>query len=270
METVHSSDGTRIAFDRVGRGPPVILVGGAIQHRAIDSGTARIAASLSSRFAVFHYDRRGRGDSGDTPPYAVEREVEDLAALVQEAGGSAFVYGMSSGAVLALMTAATGAADISRLALYEPPFIVDDTRGPLPEHYVQTLAELAATGRRGDAVAYFVTEGTGESAETVEVMRGASIWPAMLSVAQTLAYDGAIMEPFMRGTPRPLERWRSLEVPTLVLDGGDSPPHIRTAAWSLADVLPNARYQTLPGQTHRVDPDVLVPVLERFFRDRPA
>lgn len=265
MEKVRSSDGTPIAFDRTGDGPPVILVGGAIQHRAIDPGTARLAELLSPRFTVFHYDRRGRGDSGNTLPYAIEREVEDLASLMEVAGGAACVFGKSSGAVLSLLTAEGDAAKISKLALYEPPFIVDDTRSPLPDAYVTTLSQLSAQDRCADALAYFMTEGTGAPAEMVEGMRSAPNWPAMESVAHTLAYDGAIMAEYMRGTPEPLERWRSLAVPALVLDGGDSPPHMRNAARALADVLPDARYETLEGQTHQVDPEVLAPVLERFL-----
>src|SRR5437016_1477690 len=144
MDTVRSEDGTTIAFDRSGAGPALILVGGALQQRAIDPRTAHLAELLAPHFTVFHYDRRGRGDSGDTQPYAVEREVDDLAALIKEAGGSAFVFGMSSGAALALEAARRGLA-ISKLALYEPPFIVDDSRPPVPEDYVSQLDALVAS-----------------------------------------------------------------------------------------------------------------------------
>ena len=151
MEQVTSKDGTTIAFDRTGEGTPLILVGGAFQYRAIDQRTTELAELLARRFAVIHYDRRGRGDSGDTAPYAKEREVEDLGALVEEAGGSASVFAMSSGGALALDAASHG-LDITKLALYEPPFIVDDGRPPLPEDYVTRLERLVSAGRRGAAV----------------------------------------------------------------------------------------------------------------------
>jgi pimeloyl-ACP methyl ester carboxylesterase len=166
VSSVTSRDGTTIAFDRTRSGPPIVLVGGAIQHRAIDPRTAELADRLAQGFTVVHYDRRGRGDSGDTMPYAVEREVEDIEALIEEAGGSASLFGMSSGAVLTLEAAAHG-LPIPRLALYEPPFVVDDTRPPVPEDYVDQLARMVAEGRRGDAVAFFLTAGVGMPAETV-------------------------------------------------------------------------------------------------------
>jgi pimeloyl-ACP methyl ester carboxylesterase len=264
MDTVRSRDGTVIAFDRTGQGPPVILVGGAFQHRAIDQATAQLAGLLAPHFTVFHYDRRGRGDSTDTPPYAVDREVEDLQALIEEAGGSAFVFGGSSGAVLALAAAARGLS-ITKLALYEPPFIIDDSRPPLPEDYVTRLAELVSAGRRGDAVEYFMTQAMGLPAEAAAGMRGAPFWPALEGVAHTLAYDGAVMEDTMGGDPKPLEKWASVTVPTLVMVGGESPPYQQHAVRALVDILPEAQLRTLEGQTHEVAPELLGPVLEEFF-----
>jgi pimeloyl-ACP methyl ester carboxylesterase len=264
MNRVTSSDATTIAFDRSGEGPAIILVGGAIQHRAIDERTTALAALLARRFTVFHYDRRGRGDSLDTPPYAVGREVDDIAALIDDAGGSASLFGMSSGAVLALDAAARGLA-VSKLALYEPPFIVDDSRPPLPEDYVEQLTEMTSTGRPGDAVAYFMTEGMGMPPDTVAPMRDAPFWPAIEAVAHTLAYDGTIMRGTMGGGPLPATRWASVTVPALVMDGGDSPAYQRNAVRALADLLPGAQRRTLEGQTHEVDPALLAPVLEVFF-----
>lgn len=264
MNTVQSKDGTAIAFDRYGEGPAVVLVGGAFQHRAIDPGTAHLAELLAERFTVFHYDRRGRGDSGDTAPYAVEREVEDLEALIEEAGGSASVFGMSSAGALALEAASRGLG-IQKLALYEPPFIVDDSRPPLPEGYAERLAGLASSGRRGDAVEYFLTESARVPAEAVAPMREAPIWPAFVGVAHTLAYDGAIMGDTMSGSPSTLGRWSCVMAPTLVMDGGASPAYQRNAVEALADVLPNAQRRTLEGQTHDVAPGVLAPALEEFF-----
>jgi pimeloyl-ACP methyl ester carboxylesterase len=264
MNTVTSKDGTTIAFDRSGEGPAIILVGGALQHRAIDPSTARLAELLAARFTVCHYDRRGRGDSGDTAPYAVEREVEDLDALLLDAGGSAFVFGMSSGAVLALEAADRGLA-ITKLALYEPPFIVDTSRPRLPDDYGERLAELLAKGRRGDAVELFMTEAVGVSAETVAPMRGAPFWSAFEGVAHTLLHDDAIMGETTSGAPLPPARWAAVTIPTLVIDGGASPAWARTAVAALVDVLPDAQRRTLEGQTHQVDPELLAPVLGEFF-----
>lgn len=266
MNEVHSKDGTTIAFDRSGAGPALILVGGALQYRAIDPRTAELAALLAPRFTVIHYDRRGRGDSGDTAPYAVERELEDLDALIAESGGSAFVFTMSSGGHLALDAAARGAA-IKKLALYEPPFIIDGSRPPLPEDYVTQLTKLASSGRRGDAVEYFMTKAVEVPAEFVAGMRQEPFWPAFEAVAHTLAHDGAFIADTMSGSPLPLKRWASVAVPTLVMDGGASPTWARNAAQTLADVLPHAQRRTLEGQTHDVAPEALAPVLAAFFAE---
>ena len=266
MNTVTSKDGTTIAFDRYGEGAAIILVGGAFQHRAIDPSTARLAEFLAPNFTVYHYDRRGRGDSGDTVPYAVEREIEDIEALIQDAGGSAFVFGMSSGAVLALHAAAVGLA-ITKLALYEPPFMVDDSRPPLPKDYRERLTRLLAEGGRGDAVELFMTAAVGVSAETFASMQGAQFWAAFEAVAHTLPYDDAIMGDTTSGKPLPAGRWASVTIPTLVVDGGASPAWARNAVQAIAEVLSDAKRRTLEGQTHQVDPDVLSPVLKGFFAD---
>jgi pimeloyl-ACP methyl ester carboxylesterase len=261
-DRVTSKDGTLIAFDRSGQGPALILVGGALSDR---SASAPLAKLLAPRYTVFAFDRRGRGDSGDTPPYAVEREVEDIEALVDKAGGSAFMHGHSSGAVLALTATSTFSTKIRKLTLYEPPFIVDDSRPPPPQDYIQQIKALVDAGRRGDAVAYFMTEVVGTPAPAVAQMRKAPTWPAMEGLAHTLAYDGAVLGDAMAGKPLPARRWASATTPTLVMDGGASPAWIRHTAQSLAQVLPNAQHRTLEGQTHAVAPDVMAPMLERFF-----
>lgn len=258
---VISRDGTPIAFDRSGEGPAIILVGGAMSDR---SGAGPLATLLAPHFTVFAYDRRGRGDSGDTPPYTVEREIEDIEALIGEAGGTAFAYGHSSGAVLALEAAARG-LPITRLALYEPPFIVDHSRAQLPEEYVTHLDELIASGRRGDAVEYFMTVAVEVPAEIVAQMRNSPMWPGLEALAHTLPYDGMIMGDRMAGNPLPREQWGSVTVPTLVMDGGASPEWAHNAVQALTDILPNARRRTLEGQTHGAAPEVLAPVLEEFF-----
>ena len=190
MEQATSKDGTTIAFERSGEGPPIVIVGGALSDR---SGAAEVASLLARRFTVIAYDRRGRGDSGDTAPYAVAREVEDIEALIVAAGGQSSVHGHSSGAVLALEAARTLPDRITKFALYEPPLIVDDSRDPLPEDFVTRLDALISTGRRGDAVAYFLTTGPGMPAEVVAGMRQEPFWSSFESIAHTLAYDGTIV-----------------------------------------------------------------------------
>jgi len=259
--SVRSADGTIIAFDRSGAGPPLVLVGGALSDRQAAVGLTTL---LAPSFTVFAYDRRGRGDSGDTPPYAVEREIEDLAALIEDAGGAAFVFGHSSGAALALKAVA-GGLPIPMLALYEPPFIVDDSRTPVPDDYVAHIRELVAAGRRGDAVAYFMIEGVGVPPEMVEQMRQAPMWPGLEALAHTIAYDGMVMGDQMAGRPLPPWWSSSSAVPTLVMDGGNSPAWARHAVTALADILPRAERRTLEGQDHGAAPEVLAPVLEAFF-----
>jgi pimeloyl-ACP methyl ester carboxylesterase len=258
---VTSKDGTAIAFDRVGEGPPVVVVGGALSTR---SAAEPLAGLLATSFTVYAYDRRGRGDSGDTPPYEVEREVEDIQALIQEAGGSAFAFGHSSGGVLALETAAH-TLGIAKLALYEPPFIVDASRLPLPDDSIERLTELTSTGRRGDAVEHFMVTGVGVPPEAVAPMRDAPLWLALEAVAHTLPYDMRVMGDHLSGTPLPSDRWGSVTIPALVIDGGASPPWLGNAAQGLVDVLPDAQRRTIDGQTHDVDPALLAPVLEEFF-----
>ena len=262
MEEATSKDGTTIAFDRSGEGPPIVLVGGALSDR---SAAAELTAYLAPHLTVIAYDRRGRGDSGDTAPYAVDREVEDLDALIVAAGGRASVFGHSSGAVLALEAARGLPGRVTKLALYEPPFIVDDSRPPLPADYAQRLDALVSAGQRGDAVEYFLTTGPGTPAEVVAEMRQEPFWSSFESIAHTLAYDGTVMGNTVGGTPGPLRRWASVEVTTLLIEGGASPDWRRNAVRALADVLPDVRHRTLEGQDHGPDRKVLGPVLEAFF-----
>lgn len=262
METVRSKDGTTIAYDLTGDGPPVILVTGALGTRGDDPLSP--AKAVGSRFTAITYDRRGRGDSGDTPPYSVEREVEDIAALIEAVGGTAYAYGISSGAVLAL-EAANRLPGIAKLAMYEPPFIIDASRPPLPADYVPRLNALVAEGRRGDAVELFMTAAVGIPAAYLGPMRADPSWASMEKVAHTIAYDGMVMGETMSGKPLPADRWTSVVAPTLVIAGGNSEPFFHDGARALADLLPNARYRTLEGQDHAVSPDALAPVLTEFF-----
>jgi pimeloyl-ACP methyl ester carboxylesterase len=236
-------------------------VGGAFQYRAIDESTAGLVGQLSPAFTVFHYDRRGRGESGDTPPYAVEREVEDLAALVEEAGGSAYVFGMSSGGALALEAAASGVA-ITKLALYEPPFAVLEHSFKAPDDFLDQLRELNSAGRPGDAVEYFLSTGLGMPAEMVAEMRREPVWQGFEAVAHTLVYDTTLMA----GQGKLLaERAPTVTAPVLLLDGGASPSWAAAAVEALARILPHPERRTLRGQTHEVAPDALAPELEDFF-----
>ena len=267
MRTVISKDGTPIAFDRSGQGPALVLVAGATATRLAE---ASLAAALAPHFTVFAYDRRGRGDSGDTPPYAVEREVEDLVALITEAGGSAFVFGHSSGAVLALETPRLLPPRITKLALHEPPHIIDATHPPAPRNYAQHLMELVSSGRRGEAVAYFMTQ-VGVPAEMIAQMRHSPMWPGLEAVAHTLAYDVTIMGDTQSGDPSSLRKWAAVRVPTLVMDGtvflGRAESHVflRHGAQALATILPDAQYRTLEGQDHGPADEVLAPALKAFF-----
>ena len=264
VSTVTSKDGTSIAFDRLGQGPAVILVAGAMGVRTHPI-MAGVAERLASHFTVFNYDRRGKGDSGDTPTYAVEREIEDIEALIDEACGSASLYGLSSGAALALEAANRLGAKVTKLALYEPPFIVDDTHPPLPSDYVQQINRMVAEGRRGDAVALFMKV-VGVPDEWLPQMREMPMWPEMEKVAHTLAYDGAIMGDKQAGKPLPPNQWDSATSPTLVIVGGDSPTFFHNGTRALVDVLPKARHRTLAGQTHDVSAEALAPVLVEFFQ----
>ena len=261
MNTVTSKDGTKIAFEKSGEGPPLVIVGGALSDRR---AAATHADLLGSNFTVSTYDRRGRGDSGDTPPYAVEREIDDLQALVEEAGGTANALGHSSGAVLAL-EAAAATPGITKLVLYEPPFIVDDSRPPLPNDFLQHLDELVAGGRREEAVEYFMTVGVLVPAEAIPSIKESPFWPSLKAMAHTIPYDVRILGDNMAGKPLSSDRWSTVTVPTLVIDGGASPPSLRNAAQALADVLPNARRSTLEGQTHEADPTLLTPVVVEFI-----
>jgi pimeloyl-ACP methyl ester carboxylesterase len=257
MSMVTSRDGTRIAYERSGQGPALVLVDGALCFRSFGP-MAPLAELLAADFTVYRYDRRGRGDSGDTAPYAVAREVEDLEALIAQTGDSAFVFGMSSGAVLALEAAASGVA-ISKLALYEPPLTVGEED---PEDdFAERIEQLISRGRRSDAVELFLTSG-GVPPEAIAGMKAEPSWPLFESVAPTLVYDNAVLGD--GSVPR--QRAATLAVPTLVANGGDSPDFFRQAAEATADAIPGGRHRILEGQSWgRVAPEALAPVLRDYF-----
>jgi pimeloyl-ACP methyl ester carboxylesterase len=264
MNRVTSKDGTSIAYDRQGRGPAVILVGGAFVDR---SENAQLAAELAKRFTVYNYDRRGRGDSGDILPYAVEHQIEDLQALLAQAGGSAHLYGVSSGGALVLEAAAAGIA-ADKLAVYEVPYDMADDGPQRHREYVQRLEGLLTEGRRGDAAELFMRL-AGASEEMIAGARKSPMWPGPEALAHTLAYDAACMGDNQPPTARLAKITRS----ALVATGGASPDSFvggggdffGKAADAIAASIPQAERQTIEGQTHMVDPKALAPVLERFF-----
>ena len=247
MNRVTSKDGTPIAYERTGSGPAVILTGNFAEN-------APLAEALSARFTVYNYHHRGLGQSGDTQPYAVEREIEDLDALIAEAGGSAGLYGESAGGALALEAAAAGSA-ITRLAVYEVPYGLTDADGW--RHYRSTLARLLAEGRRGDAFALFMRT-AGASEEDIAGARNSPIWPSLEAGAHTLAYGAACLGD---GQP-PTDRLAKITQPALVITGDRPDPHMPDA---IAASIPNAERATLEGQTHQADAEAMAPLLQRFF-----
>jgi len=269
LKTVTSKDGTTIAFDQSGTGPALILVGGMFEQRAMDSETAQLAALplMAQHFTVFHYDRRGRGDSTDTQPYAVEREIEDIEALIDVAGGSAFVFGISSGAALAFEAAHALAGKVKKLAMYEAPYNDDEAGRQAWKEFRKQLKEVLAEGRRGDAVGLFMTL-LGMPAEHLDGMRQLPMWPMWEAVAPTIAYDAAALG---EDASVPTERAARVAVPALVMDGGASEwPFMHITATALANAMPNAQHRTLEGQTHEVSAEALAPVLVEFFNSNTA
>jgi len=258
--TVVSRDGTTIAVDRYGSGPPIVLVGGAFTGRP---ALTPLAQALAPYFTVFGYDRRGRGGSEDTLPYAPAREVEDLAAVIAATGGPACVFGHSSGAGLAVLAAADGVA-ISRLALYEAPYMVDKGDYLPPPDLAARITELSASGRRGEAVEYWMTDTIRMPPDAVAQLRQSPMWPGLEAVVHTAAYDATIMADQERGDPLPAAWATQVTIPTLIMDGENSPAWQHRSMDALAALLPNTQRHTFPGADHGVAPDVLAPVLRDF------
>ncbi len=264
MRTIQSNDGTRIAYDRTGQGPALILVTGAIAKR---SDAAALAGKLGSYFTIYTYDRRGRGDSGNTPPYAVERELEDICALVNEAGGPAFVFGHSSGAVLALKSAASF-QEIRKVVVYEAPLAVTGNQPIIPAEFKGQMSSLLSAGRLDDMLELWMINTIRMPAEAVAQMRQQPSWAQMAATAPTLLHELDIVEGNVQG--RPLsgelsEQLASIRVPALVMAGGDSPQWMRDTAKAIAQAIPGAEYRVLEGQTHGVADEVLIPVLVEFL-----
>jgi pimeloyl-ACP methyl ester carboxylesterase len=261
MSAVTSADGTVVDYDRYGDGPAVIFIGGAATYRAIDEATTQTAGRLAAEgFTAVDYDRRGRGRSGDTPPWALAREVEDVAALITAVGGAAALCTNSSGADIALAAASAGVG-VTALALYEPPFFT----GRSFTEPLAALRSLLAEGKNEEAMRYNLTSVIGLPAEVVEGMAQAPWWAAMVAAAPTLVYDHAAtneinLDPDWRG------RWAKVTVPTIVCSGDQSFPGLPEAADAVAAALPKASRRTLPGQGHRPEPEAMVPALVEFLR----
>jgi pimeloyl-ACP methyl ester carboxylesterase len=260
METVRSADGTAIAYDQAGHGPLLIIVDGAMNTRS--SGTKpQLVDLLAAHFTVLSYDRRGRGDSGDTQPYTAGREIEDIEALIDRAGPPAYLYGLSSGGCLALNAAAQLGPKVSKLAMYEVPYSDDPAFQQAYAQYREQLAGALAGNRRGDAVAAFVRF-VGTPADQVEAMRQAPFWRGMETIAPTLAYDADVIG---QDPSVPVKRAAQVEAPALVMYGTAGPPFMAETARTLSKALPHAELRALDGQDHNVDPAVLAPVLTAFL-----
>ena len=260
MQKVMSKDGTAIAYDKAGDGPLLILVDGALCSR--DFGPMpKLAKLLSENFTVINYDRRGRNESTDTKPYAVEREIEDIEALINDNGGVANVFGISSGAALSLAAAAYG-LNISKLTLYEPPFMVDDEGHHPPADSLQQLQALVADDRRADAVKFFMKDMIGVPGFAIFMMKLMPIWSKLKAVAHTLPYDISIMGDFSL----PEKKAASVKTPTLISGGDKSQVSLQHAVKRLSEIMPNSELLILKGQTHNVSEKVIAPVLTEFFQ----
>ncbi|KYD02701.1 hypothetical protein B4102_0296 [Heyndrickxia sporothermodurans] len=264
MNSLISKDGTKIAYKKQGTGPSLILVASAA---ADHKDAEQLAEQLANHFTVYNYDRRGRDQSTDSSNYAVEREVEDIEALINEAGGNSFLFGSSSGAVLALEAANLLKDKVTKLFMYEPPFIIDESRPRVPANYVQQLNNLISEGKRNEAVEYYMREALGIPAEYLEYMKADPSWKSMEEMAHTLVYDGMIMGETQSGKSLPVDRWE-VTVPTCVMVGENSEPYFHEAAKSLVGLLHQAKYQLLSGQDHSavmMAPDVLANEMANFY-----
>ena len=266
MPVVTSKDGTEIAYSRVGDGPALIIVCGATQFRAFDPNLAVLANLLAPSHTVITYDRRGRGESGNTLPFSPARELEDIAALIDAAGGHASLLGYSSGSVVALEAAASG-LPVDKLVMYEPPFVLPGQPfPPPPADYVATLEGFTAKGDDGASAEYFMRS-IGMPQEMIEGAKQSPMWPIMMSIGPTIAYDGHFMFDGYYAAGEFPERWKKATMPVLVLNGDASFPFMPAAADAVTAELPDATRRTLAGQDHGPKPDVLAPVLEEFLAD---
>lgn len=258
MNTVTSKDGTQIAYKTEGHGPVVILVLGALNSSKSGSKLAKL---LASHFTVVSYDRRGRGRSKDALSYSPQREVEDIAALIEGVGGPVCLYGHSSGAAIVLQAASKLRKLVRKLAIYEAPYSLDSRARNGASKYYRQLQKLLKDGHKGDAVALFVRS-VGVSDKQIQAMKRLPMWRGLVAMAPTLAYDSEVMG---KGHALPTPLLKRISTPTLVMHGGAGAPSMRDAAQAISEAIPKAQLITLPGQTHAVSPKILAPVLEDFF-----
>ena len=265
MAFVTSKDGTRIGYSAAGAGPAIVLVDGALCWRA-SGPSGPLAEELKDRFTVYTYDRRGRGESGDTKPYAVEREVEDLDAVIDAAGGKAAVYAISSGVPLALAAAnGTDAGKITRMVLYEAPIFADDTRKKVDPSYARVMDELIARGDNAGAVKHFMKNGVGVPGFAILMMQLMGVMKKLAPVGPTLAYDTALVTPHWTYSPPAPNTWPNATMPVLDISGGKSDPWMQNAQVAISKALPNATHKTLPGQNHMVAPTAIAPLIKEFL-----
>jgi pimeloyl-ACP methyl ester carboxylesterase len=263
IEKVRSADGTEVAYQRDGQGAAVVFVDGAFCTRAMGPGHT-LAPVLRTQFTTFTYDRRGRGDSGNNPGYEPNREIQDLAAIIDVAGGSAFVFSHSSGAILALEAALAG-LPIKGLVVYEPPVVVDDSRPPVARDFPERIARLAASGRGRAVVRTFMTEAIRAPKPVAVLMSAMPGGGRMRKIAPTVAYDATLMNPYQQGTTSPQGLCSSVRVPTLVIVGGKSPQWMQSGCELVAASVPDARLERLDGQAHMVKATATAPVVSGFF-----
>ncbi len=262
MAFATSKDGTEIAYSIEGAGPGVLLVDGALCHRTFGP-MKDIAEALGQDYQVYYYDRRGRGESGDTEPWSLDKEIGDIEAMLEAAGGQAFVLGVSSGALLAAH-AARKLKGIKKLVLYEGPMVVDENYPTLPENFMPEMRRAVVENRTGDVLKMFLKR-VGTPGFMVWIMSLTPVWKQLSKSALTLHHDLDIVEPFQHQQPLKQADWTGIDAPTLVMDGGKSPAYMRNAQKQWSEVLPNATYRTLPGLNHSVKAEVIAPVLREFF-----
>lgn len=266
MAYVTSKDGTKIAYTKTGSGPALIIVDGALCYREFGP-SKQLSEKLKDKFTVFSYDRRGRGESGDSKDYEPMREVEDLEVLIDEAGGHAALFGQSSGGALVLEAANHLGKKVESFAMYEDPFFVDNTRSSLPDGFIAEMKSNIAAGKRGQAVKMFMKL-VGTPSFMVAIMPIMPMWSKLEAVAHTLPYDFSFMAEHQQGTPLKKGEWPNATQPALAGVGGKSPKWMQNSMHQVNDVLKNSSLVTLPGQTHMVKADVLVPELEKFFTSK--
>lgn len=262
--TVTSKDGTTIAYEKSGSGPPVILIDGALCYRQAGPNGS-LATELAGDLTVYRYDRRGRGESGDEQPYSTQREVDDLAALIDEIGEPVFLYGSSSGGVLALEAAEQLGDKVKKVSAYEIPFVVDNGHHPMPDDYVQQLENLIAANKQSAAVKHFMTAAIGFPKAAVALFPLFPGWSKNKAIAHTLIYDGLLVRDNSRGEPVPQGTWQGVTQPALMMYGGKSKAWMANTAKALSQLLPNGESEPLPGQSHIVKAKVQAPALVRFL-----